>query len=324
MRIVTSTLIGLFFLAGGQASAQQGPTRSEAIRTFSTALIDACLGSLETGISAASVPAAQALQLHPASANERKLSPAKDDNTPVWSTGLLGEHLTIAAMTADKCLVTADQLPIEDVVRATTARISESHPDFGDVPQSRGYWPVVRQWERIERGVRYTIHIDAAEPGAPGHAFRFSLIQATVARSATLAGSSPQQDMTRADRRAQILAALGRQSNRFLHVAPRIPPEILQNALKNAGNLAANQDVLAVVDQTAFHNGNVGVYFFLEGIVTMRPAGGPQFIPYDAIRGRSPSKGTFIVSYGNAQVPANLIGKDEMIAILSAILEATK
>ena len=229
--------------------------------TFSTALIEARLGSLETNTSAANVSAVHVLMLHSVSATERKLSPAKEENTPVWTTGLLGEHLTITAMTAEKCVVTADQLPIEEVIQQTTARIGASHADFGDVPQPPGYWPVVRQWERIEGGVRYTIHIDAAEPGAPGHAFRFSLIQATVARSAASAGLAPQQHMARADQRAQILAALGRESNRFFYVAPRIPPEILQNALKNSGNLAANQDVLAVVDETAFNNGNFGVYF---------------------------------------------------------------
>jgi hypothetical protein len=82
--------------------------------------------------------------------------------------------------------------------------------------------------------------------------------------------------------------------------------------------------LLAVVDETALHNGNVGVYFFVDGIVNVLPAGAPYFIPYDALRGQTPVKGTFILSYGRAQVGANLIGKDEMIAILSDLLEATK
>jgi hypothetical protein len=122
------------------------------------------------------------------------------------------------------------------------------------------------------------------------------------------------------EKRSRILAALDRHTNRFLHVAPHIPQEIQQNALKNSDKLNMGQDLLAVVDETAFHNGTVGVYFFVDGIVAMPPATGPRFIPYAALRGVTPSKGTFIVTYGKAQVPANLIGKDEMIALLSDVL----
>ena len=124
------------------------------------------------------------------------------------------------------------------------------------------------------------------------------------------------------DKRSRILAALNRHSNRFLHVAPHIPLPIQQNALKNSDTLNMGQDLLAVVDETAFHNGTVGVYFFIDGIVAKQPVTGPEFIPYAALRGVTPSKGTFIVAYGKAQVPANLIGKDEMIAILNDVLSS--
>lgn len=319
--------IGLFGLAGvatGQALAQQTLSKSQAFRTFAAALVDGCLVSLEASAPIFDSPSAKMLQLRAATADEREFSPAKDEKTPVWVTAALGQHLSIAEMAPDKCVVTMDQLPVDDTLKIATAYVMAARRDFADVPQTPGYWPVVREWTRIEQGVRYTIHIDAAEPGAPGHLFRFSLITATVTRAAASSTSNLQQDASRADRRAKILSALAQHSNRFLHIAPRIPAEIQTNALKNSAKLGSDQDLLAVVDQTAFRNGNVGVYFFVDGIVTMRAAIGQQFIPYSVLRSKQPSKGAFIVSYGDAQVPANLIGKDEMIAILGDVVAATQ
>ena len=323
-------IVAAILLASPAASAQQPQfvSKGQAQGLFAESVV-ACLRALETNSSIANTPAVGALALRPATAAERTLTTSKDPSAPVWTTEMLGEHLTVTEASPDKCLVVADQLPVEATFAHAALSLLAKQPDLTTVDIKPGYWPIVRQWQRTEDGARYAILLQGAEPGAPGHEFRFSLLIATVTR-APLPGASAQEDMggklveAHGDRRAQIIEALNQHSDARLYVSPHIPANVSQNALARAAAIGVNEELLAVSDSTVARNGTIGVYFFEDGIVDVPPASRASFIPYSYIRANSLADGAFIVRAGNARIEANLIGKAEMTAILAAAAEAAK
>jgi len=170
------------------AAPKSGISRADAETAFGKAIILSCLGALENGQSIADLPEGARSDLRPATAEERKMSRGNGKPVPVWASLTL-PGLTVTETSPKRCDVTAMQLPVDETIRHNMGALSQIRPGFHDVPQKPGYNPIVYQMEGDETGAHYIVHMEGAEPGGFGHAFRFSLLWGWVIRQD--AGAKP-------------------------------------------------------------------------------------------------------------------------------------
>jgi len=201
MRLKTAIITGALAIAVAPAATalgqapmqtppQAGVTKTQAMIAFAESVTLACLTSRAQGGQIADLPKPILDHFQPAAAIDRKWSRAKTPDTPVWTTPVMGGLVTITEISPDRCEVTGMQLPVEDSFHMVINGAQAGYPDFKSVPIKPGYNPVVYQLERVQDGVRYTIHLEGSEPGGlgnpgrmlMGHAFRFSLLTAVVVR----------------------------------------------------------------------------------------------------------------------------------------------
>jgi len=178
-------------LAAGAAQAEDmsseprpGVTRNEAEAAFGKAVLLSCMSALEQQRPIADLPPEYRADLRPALDTERWMSVSKDKSVPVWASLTWGGHMTLTETAADRCDVYADQMPVEETLTHAMKAIGLARPDWREVPQRPDYNPFVYQIEGDHEGAHYVVHFEGAEPGAPGHAYRFSLLHATVTRKA--------------------------------------------------------------------------------------------------------------------------------------------
>ncbi len=159
-----------------------GITNEDAIMIFGGALMD-CLQSREGGQSIRELGDAIAMKVEPAGAEDRKWAgPITPSDSPVWTTGRLGNLLVISEPSPQRCEFHAPQLPVDRNFQAVIFARAHAVPDLKPVNVDPGFDPIVYQLESVSGGVRYIVHLEGAEPGAPGHDLRFSLLYAYVAR----------------------------------------------------------------------------------------------------------------------------------------------
>ncbi len=159
-----------------------GLTAGEAMAAFDKALLVSCLQSLEQQKPIADLDSQLRSDLVPATSEERNFVASRHPDAPVWSSQTLGSHLSVIEVSPQRCEIWANQLPVERIFQSAIGAIEHVMPDFRAVPQKPGYNPIVYQYEADRDGVHYTIHMEGAEPGGFGHAYRFSLLSAWVTR----------------------------------------------------------------------------------------------------------------------------------------------
>jgi hypothetical protein len=179
-------------LASGGAHAQEATsaqadslpvvTQNDAEKAFAKAILFDCMSALETGQPIADLPEVERSDLRPATPDERKMSRGRDKAVPVWASRTLGVNLTVTETSPQRCDVTAFQLRVDETFRRAMGAVALARPSFHDVPQKPGYNPIVYQMEGDYNGAHYIVHMEGAEPGGFGHAFRFSLLSAWVIR----------------------------------------------------------------------------------------------------------------------------------------------
>ncbi|HEY3950990.1 hypothetical protein [Phenylobacterium sp.] len=149
-----------------------------------------CLYSREHGAGVAELPPEAKADLRPAEPAERHLF--KDPAVKVWTNDLLRDHVVLAELSPGKCQVVADQLPVDATFRDVVARLHRSDPVLRDgAARSDRAWPIAYRLEREADGAHYTVRLEGSDPGglahplrmAEGHAFRFSLLTATIERT---------------------------------------------------------------------------------------------------------------------------------------------
>jgi len=159
-----------------------GLTNPEAIRAFVWAMF-ACAGTRFEHKMLADAPPEVRNELQSASeADRRWAGPSITPESPVWVTKHLGHLLTIAEPSLDRCEVAATQLPVERTVTALNNAVVTTFPEFKIVALKPGYDPIAYQYELVRDDTRYILHVEGAEPGAPGHELRFSLLLGAVVR----------------------------------------------------------------------------------------------------------------------------------------------
>jgi len=166
----------------GMTPAKPNLTAGEGMGAFLKALLVGCLQSLEQQKPIADLDAGLRTDLMPATPQERAFQSVKDAHVAVWSSKTLGSNLSVIETSAQRCDVRAQQLPVERTFQVTVGALTHVMPDFQAVPQKPGYNPIVYQYEADRDGAHYVIHMEGAEPGGFGHAYRFSLLFGWVTR----------------------------------------------------------------------------------------------------------------------------------------------
>ena len=164
-----------------------GLTNEDAIVIFGGAVMD-CLQSRMGGQTIQQLGDGLALKVAPATPGDRVWAPRARPETPVWVTDKLGYLMNISELTPERCEVTAIQLPVDRTLNAVVFALTKTLPDFKPVHVDPGYNPIVYQLELVDGGTKYIVHMEGAEPGAPGHELRFSLLTAYVLRQSVTAG----------------------------------------------------------------------------------------------------------------------------------------
>jgi hypothetical protein len=157
-------------------------TNGEAIGIFGGAMLD-CLRTRMAGQMIKDLPAAERTNLKPASAGDRQwVGSTVPAGAPLWTSERLGYLLMIAEPSPERCEVRAVQLPVERTFQAVLFAMGKALPDFKPVDVKPGYDPINYQLEDVDQGQRYVFHLEGAEPGAPGHMLRFSILSGVVVR----------------------------------------------------------------------------------------------------------------------------------------------
>jgi hypothetical protein len=155
-------------------------TKTQAEVAFASAVIFTCLTRQERGGSIDDLPAEYRSDLTLADGSDQKWPSNEQPTGRVWISRTLGSHLRVATLGSGKCQVIADQIPVDETLRKTQLSVEKLNQPFSPVQVKPGYNPVVYEDERVTNGTRIIIHQEGAEPGAPGHLSRFSLLIATV------------------------------------------------------------------------------------------------------------------------------------------------
>ena len=169
--------------------APESPT-TQAVVGVVGAVLGTCLVSRERGVMIADLPAADRSNVHPASPEERKISP--DKASSAWTTAALGGHMVISEPSANRCNVTADQVPVETAGQSCVmiALLAQHLPTpLVLQPTNLAHDPVVCQLEGAAGGQRFVVHLESAQPGGVGDAAISSHLQASVVRE--LADAKP-------------------------------------------------------------------------------------------------------------------------------------
>ena len=150
-----------------------------------------CLQSREGGQMIKDLGNGIAMKVEPATAEDRKWAgPNTPAYAPVWVTDMLGNRLVISEPSSERYEVHALQLPVDRTFQAVIFALSHAVPDLKPVRVDPGYDPIVYQLESVSGGARYIVHMEGAEPGAPGHDLRFSLLYAYVSRQPATTGEA--------------------------------------------------------------------------------------------------------------------------------------
>jgi hypothetical protein len=176
--------------APGPTRPAPGLTQGGAVMAFGGAVMD-CLQSRMGGQTLRDLSDTAAIKLNAATEQDRKWAPPwTRPETPAWTTQPLGSLMVLTEPTADRCEISATQLPVDSTFRSVAFALGKAFPEMRRVTVKPGYDPIVYEFEMTQADAKYVVHMEGAEPGTPGHALRFSLLYAYVLRQPANSGAS--------------------------------------------------------------------------------------------------------------------------------------
>jgi len=177
--LVCAVLVAATAPAEPQAAMRVSRVQAEA--DFGAQLLFPCLTHVERGVPIAELPQTYRAGLVAAPPDARFKGGRFEGATSTWYSKLMGANLSVVEVGADKCIVVADQLPVDETLRLAAEATTRLKPPFAQVAPKPSYdWPVVYETQRTINGKKITARFEGAEPGAAGHLYRFSLMFATV------------------------------------------------------------------------------------------------------------------------------------------------
>lgn len=104
-----------------------------------------------------------------------------DPPGPVWDVASARGIVVISEPSPGVCQVHAYGPPVDATFQATLASIKRKHGDLIEKPEAPGYDPIVyRLIDRTSPESNLSVLLHGAEPGTPGHLFRFSRLEADI------------------------------------------------------------------------------------------------------------------------------------------------
>jgi len=169
-------------LVGGVAAKAMAATSDDVAAAFVEAAVDVCLEASLSGGGIANLPPAVRARLTVASPEIREMAVSPNPNGEAWEIASALGILIITEPSPGECAVFTYGAPVERTFKATMAAARKKVPTLNPVPVTPGYNPIVYRLESQEGPARVTLDLYGAEPGAPGHMFRFPTLHATTSR----------------------------------------------------------------------------------------------------------------------------------------------
>jgi hypothetical protein len=164
-------------------------TKTEAKTAFTQAMF-LCLGDELAGKSVKDAPAELQAAFAPATDGDRAFAGAglKSD-TPIWVSRRLGWLLYVIEISPNQCEVRAAQMPVQETLQMVADSMRKQFSDvFMEVAVKARRGPVAYQFEHVEGGARYVLHVEgddnlkAPDPDKPGSEMQFSALYGVVLR----------------------------------------------------------------------------------------------------------------------------------------------
>lgn len=175
--------VGLAPLWVGLGAAQAGAvTPAQVSGAFTEAAVDVCLQSALSGGGVAGLPPDIRARLTAADTSLRELVRTPNASGNIWEIASARGLMVISEPAAGVCEVSTYGAPVERTFKATVSAARRKVPALAPVTVQPGYDPIVRRLETPDASAGVILELSGAEPGAPGHLFRFSTLTAKITR----------------------------------------------------------------------------------------------------------------------------------------------
>ena len=154
---------------------------------FIKGVVDYCLKATLAGSSISALAEADRVGLSQAPEQEKMMLGPQAKDAPAWGVAPAAGNVVAYEPAAGVCKVFAYGPPVELTFSEVLRRVQKTAPDFTETHPTPGYDPIVFGLERTQADKKITIQLSGAEPGTPGHAFRFSTLKATVTLTPVIA-----------------------------------------------------------------------------------------------------------------------------------------
>jgi hypothetical protein len=188
--VAVALALGLDVAAVDAAPPQPTPpasriTKTEAESAFAQAVF-LCLGTRAGHQNIKDAPADAQADYAPASESDRAFAGGMFSLTvPMWVSHRLGYHLYIFEPSSERCEAHAVGLPVEATFDLVKGTLQKSFPELRPVPPTRDASPIAYEFEGVENGEKYIIHLGGAEAGSLGNSQSVSLLNGVVERQPT-------------------------------------------------------------------------------------------------------------------------------------------
>ena len=169
-------------LVGGVATKAIAATSVDVGAAFVEAAVDVCLEASLSGGGIANLPPAVRARLTVASPEMRGLVRSPNPNGEIWEIASALGYMVITEPSPGECEVFTYGAPVERTFKTTIAAARKKVPALNPVPVTPGYDPIVYRLETQGGPAGVTLDLHGAEPGAPGHMFRFPTLTARTTR----------------------------------------------------------------------------------------------------------------------------------------------
>ena len=161
----------------GAAQAQMTPAR--VAESFSEGVSEVCVPAVAVAGGISTLPESIRALVSPAPEAARFLAAARNPEGPIWNLESANGVIIVSEPGPGQCEVIAYGAPVASTFASVTGVLTAA--DFDEDLAGRQGPPFFRQ-EFVGVGAKTGIQIvlDGTEPGAPGRAFRFSLLSGYV------------------------------------------------------------------------------------------------------------------------------------------------
>jgi len=174
-----ATAAGFAVLA---APPSQALTAQQISLGFREGAVRYCLEAALRGVSVGQLPDADRAGLVVAAEEMRGMVRASNPNGPLWDVVSARGIVVVSEPAPGVCEVMAYGPPVESTFKAVLKDARKRSAVLTEVRVDPGYDPIVYRLEQAEGGVKIALDLSGAEPGAPGHFARFSMMSAKVTR----------------------------------------------------------------------------------------------------------------------------------------------